>query len=130
MKPLTPADKRLIMEKGLTAKLTQHPDILQSLISTDNKPLLFVHPTDLVWGTGSDMKGTQFVFMLFRGLDLIVFSVFVQCNLYKWGLYKWGTSAKRGTFGPIQMNLYNWGMATPISQELLSPHKITSIKGN
>ena len=56
------------MEKGLTAKLTQHPNILQLLISTGDKPLLFVHPTDLVWGTGSDMKGKYKVGRLSRDL--------------------------------------------------------------
>ena len=40
------------MQTGLEAKFQQHPYLKDKLIATENKKLLFVHPTDMFWGTG------------------------------------------------------------------------------
>ena len=54
---MTLTEKQSIMEKGLAAKFAQNPTIKQSLLSTGTRHLLFVHPTDILWGTGSHMNG-------------------------------------------------------------------------
>ena len=49
--------KESVMYKGLYAKFTQHPDLLQLLLSTENLPLAEHTSLDLYWGDGLDGSG-------------------------------------------------------------------------
>lgn len=49
--------KEKIMYRGLQAKFTQHPELGELLISTENKILVERADTDSYWGDGKDGKG-------------------------------------------------------------------------
>lgn len=48
-----------VMLKGLTAKVTQHKDIRDALLSTGNLRIVEDSPVDSYWGCGKDGKGTN-----------------------------------------------------------------------
>ncbi len=50
-------DKLAIMEKLCRAKLQQHNDVREVLLSTGDRELLKVYDTDYYWGTGADGTG-------------------------------------------------------------------------
>jgi hypothetical protein len=50
-------DKDALMEKIFRAKLAQHPDIREVLLTTGDRELLKVYDTDYYWGTGADGTG-------------------------------------------------------------------------
>ena len=49
----TDYEKENIMEKALYFKFTQHPNLRRMLLATGTKKLLFIHPEDSFWGTGT-----------------------------------------------------------------------------
>jgi ribA/ribD-fused uncharacterized protein len=55
---LTPGwDKEAVMKELFRAKLAQHDEVREFLISTGDATLLKVWPTDYTWGTGADGTG-------------------------------------------------------------------------
>jgi hypothetical protein len=45
-----------IVEKGVRAKFTQHPELRAKLLETDNKPIGFADARDTYWGIGTSME--------------------------------------------------------------------------
>jgi len=48
--------KDSIVEKGVRAKFTQHPELRTKLLETDNKPIGFADARDTYWGIGTSME--------------------------------------------------------------------------
>jgi len=45
------------MVQALTAKFTQHENLRQLLLGTENKPIIYANPLNYEWGVGQDGTG-------------------------------------------------------------------------
>jgi len=45
------------MVKALNAKFTQHENLRQLLLGTENKPIVYSNPLNYEWGAGKDGTG-------------------------------------------------------------------------